>query len=179
MQIRATSEESGQALVELSFAFVLLCVFAFGIVDFSRAVYDAQVMANLAGEGSAMASRGTDPGVAAQAVVNYAGSDVSMGTKGCVIITVVTNQSGTLAITGQATQCAAGVTASSHVGCYTGHGCGSATLPAAARTALLAETSGSYLAVTEVFYNFNTISPITGLLHGSLLPSQLYRVAYY
>jgi len=42
-------EESGQALVELAFALVLLCVFVSGIIDFGRAIYDVEVMKNLVG----------------------------------------------------------------------------------------------------------------------------------
>jgi len=42
-------EESGQALVELAFALVLLCVFVCGIIDFGRAIYDVEVMKNLVG----------------------------------------------------------------------------------------------------------------------------------
>ena len=37
----------------------MLCVFVFGIIDFGRAIYDVQVMKNLVGEGSSMASRQT------------------------------------------------------------------------------------------------------------------------
>jgi hypothetical protein len=32
--------------------------------------------------------------------------------------------------------------------------------------------------VTEIFYTYNTITPISGLL-GQSMPSQFYRVAYY
>ena len=59
--MKMNKEESGQALVELAFAFVLLCTFVFGIIDFGRAIYDVEVMKNLVGEGSSMASRGTKP----------------------------------------------------------------------------------------------------------------------
>ena len=55
--MKMNKEESGQALVELAFAFVLLCTFVFGIIDFGRAIYDVEVMKNLVGEGSSMASR--------------------------------------------------------------------------------------------------------------------------
>ena len=49
MKARINTEESGQALVELALAFVLLCVFVSGIIDFGRAIYDVQVMKNLVG----------------------------------------------------------------------------------------------------------------------------------
>ena len=48
---------SGQTLVELALLMPILMIFVFGIVDFTRAVYDLEVITNLAGEGSAAASR--------------------------------------------------------------------------------------------------------------------------
>src|SRR5271169_6547279 len=100
-------EESGQALVELAFALVLLCVFVSGIIDFGRAIYDVEVMKNLVGEGSSMASRGTLPPLTVATVANDAGADISINTQGCVIVTVVTNEGGgAYQITAQASQCA-------------------------------------------------------------------------
>lgn len=178
---RFRREEWGQALIELSFCFGMLCLFVFGIVDFGRAAYDAQVIQNLAGEGSAMASRNTtEPSLAVQAVVTYAGSDIAVSTQGCVIITIVTNNSGTLAVSNQASAC--GITATSKIGCVQGvNGCKSSnpTLPSAASTALLAEVSGSSMAVTEVYYNYSTITPLAAFLQGTVMPSQLYAVTYY
>jgi hypothetical protein len=136
-------------------------------------------MKNLVGEGSSMASRGTSVATAAQAVANYAGSDINLSTKGCVIVTSVTNNSGSLQVTAQASQ--GGIACTSDVGCLNGQGsCGSssATLPEAASTALLAEPTGSSLYVTEIFYTYNTITPISALL-GQSMPSQFYSVAYY
>ena len=172
-------EKSGQALVELPFALLVLCVFVFGIIDFGRAIYDVEVMNNLIGEGSSMASRGASLATTAQTVTNYAGSDLNISTQGCVIVTSVTNNSGSLQVTSQASQ--GGIACTSKIGCLNGQGsCGSssATLPAAASTALLAEATGSSLYVTEIFYTYNTITPISGLL-GQSMPSQFYRVAYY
>ena len=172
-------EKSGQALVELPFAFLVLCVFVFGIIDFGRAIYDVEVMKNLIGEGSSMASRGVSLGTTAQTVANYAGSDINLSIQGCVMVTSVTNNSGSLQVTGQASQ--GGIACTSKVGCLSGQGsCGSssATLPAAASTALLAEPTGSSLYVTEIFYTYNTITPISALL-GQSMPSQFYSVAYY
>ena len=54
-----TVEESGQALVEISVVLLMLVVFVFAIIDYSRAIYDTQVIKNLSGEGSSLASRGT------------------------------------------------------------------------------------------------------------------------
>jgi Flp pilus assembly protein TadG len=172
-------EKSGQALVELPFAFLVLCVFVFGIIDFGRAIYDVEVMKNLIGEGSSMASRGVSLGTTAQTVANYAGSDINLSTQGCVMVTSVTNNSGSLQVTGQASQ--GGIACTSKVGCLNGQGsCGSssATLPTAASTALLAEPTGSSLYVTEIYYTYHTVTPIAALL-GKSMPSQFYSVAYY
>jgi|ERR1039458_4982402 Flp pilus assembly protein TadG len=179
MKTRINREESGQALVELSFAFLVLCVFVFGIIDFGRAIYDVEVMNNLVGEGSSMASRGVSLATAAQTVANDAGSDINLSTKGCVIVTSVNINSGSFQVTGQASQ--GGIACTSKVGCLSGQGsCGnsSATLPAAAVTALSAEPTGSSLYVTEIFYSYSTITPISAL-SGTSMPSQLYSVAYY
>ena len=179
MKTRINREESGQALVELSFAFLVLCVFVFGIIDFGRAIYNVEVMNNLVGEGSNMASRGVSLATTAQTVANDAGSDINLSTKGCVIVTSVAINSGSLLVTGQASQ--GGIACTSKVGCLNGQGsCGSssATLPASAVTALTAEPTGSSLYVTEIFYSYNTVTPISAL-SGNSMPSRLYSVAYY
>jgi Flp pilus assembly protein TadG len=181
MKARIGKEESGQALVELAFAFVLLCTFVFGIIDFGRAIYDVEVMKNLVGEGSSMASRGTPVATAANTVANDAGADLNISTLGCVIITAVTNDGGgALDVTAQAQT--GGIACNSKVGCVIGTaGCGNskATLPAGAVTALNAEPTGSSIYVTEIFYNYNTITPVTAFLGKNVVPSQLYSAAYY
>jgi Flp pilus assembly protein TadG len=177
------TEQSGQALIELSFAMVILCVFVFGIIDFGRAIYDVQVMKNLVGEGSSMASRTSGTNAltnTVQIVVNDAGSDIHLATKGCVIITTVSLVSNHPTVTAQASQCA--ITASSKVGCLSGQGsCGSssATLPPAALLALQNEPAQSTISATEIYYTYSTITPVTALLGGSVLPSQFYAAAYY
>lgn len=178
--MRFLTTDSGQALVELSFAFVILAVLVFGIVDFGRAIYDVEVMKNLSGEGSSLASRGTTPAATVQTVATNATSAIDLQNQGCVVVTVVTNTTGTLQITDQASQCA--IQAASKIGCLQGQsGCGSSTpvLPAAAASALQSEVSGSSLFVTEIFYSYSTTTPITSFLQGAAVPSQLYSVAYY
>ena len=181
MKTRINTEESGQALVELAFAFVMLCVFVFGIIDFGRALYDVEVMKNLVGEGSSMASRGTSAALTVATVANDAGADININALGCVIVTAVTNDGGgALDVTAQRSQ--GGIACTSKVGCLKGQGsCGSssATLPTAAGTALTAEPTGSSIYVTEIFYTYKTVTPIPGLLGKNVLPSQLYSVAYY
>jgi len=180
MKLEIIAKESGQALLELALIAATLCIIVLGIVDFGRAIYDVQVIKNLAGEGSSMASRGTSPATAASTVVNYAGSDLNMTQNGCVIVTVVTNQSGTLAITNQAYDC--GIAATSKIGCLQGvDGCQSSTptLPSAASAALGSEPNGSSLSVTEIYYNYSPITSVSLLLGTGFLPSQFYTAAYY
>ena len=122
----------------------MLCVFVFGIIDFGRAIYDVQVMKNLVGEGSSLASR-TDTNNLSQAVttvMNDAGNDLHMSSSGCVIITQVSNLgTGTPQVVAQSTggglhwelrakvreNCVSGTT-----GCSTGN----AAIPTAAVNAL-------------------------------------------
>ena len=81
MTTKINLEESGQALVEVALALVLLCVFVFGVIDFGRAIYNVEVMKNLVGEGSSMASRAggaTSLATTATAVVNNAGTDINL-----------------------------------------------------------------------------------------------------
>lgn len=182
--MRLYREESGQTLIELSLVLVMLCVFVFGIIDFSRAIYDVEVMKNLAGEGSSMASRGVLPADAATKVATYAGKDLSMSTQGCVIVTAVTcttnpcnGGTSNLQVTAQASQC--GIAATSKVGCLKGQGtCGTsnALLPANAALALQLNQS---LYVTEIFYSYSAITPIARFIRNGVLPGRLYSVAYY
>ena len=175
------AEESGQALLELSAAFVILITFVLGLVDFGQAVYDAEVIKNMTRESSSLASRGASLSSTASGLVSHNPSAVNLGTQGCVILTVVTNNGGSLQVTDQASQCAvSGI--SSKIGCVQGRsGCNTSTpvIPTAATTALQSEVSGSSLFITEIFYNYKASTPITQFLQGSALPTQLYSVAYY
>jgi len=182
MKAKINTDQSGQALVELSLGLVMLCVFVFGIIDFGRAIYDVQVMKNLVGEGSSLASRQTSSLAQAVSIVTAdAGNDLHMSTNGCVMITQVTNEgSGSIQVVGQAS--GGGISCSSKVGCLSGQGSctnSNATLPTAAVNALTTEGTGSSVYVTEIYYNYTTITPIQGFLGSHVLPSQFYSVAYY
>ena len=182
MRRKLLKEESGQALIEAAIISTTLLVVTLGIIDFGRAIHDVETMETLAAGGSSAASRdqnGSAAGTAAQ-VNSRGGSSLKMSSNGCVIVTIVTNNSGTLAITDQAYNCALQVT--SKIGCLPGvNGCQSAnpTLPSAAQTAISSEPSGSTLAITEIFYGYSTITPITRLLGAGYLPSTLYTATYY
>ena len=175
------SEDSGQALVELAMSVSLLLILVLGAIDASRAIFYVQVIKNLTGEGSSMASRGTTLSQTSQTVVTDAGTNLSLSAQGCVVVTSVLDTASpptsSYTVTGQSVlgSCT-GI--SSKIGCFPPPGsCGVATLPAEAKSAL---QSGQTLYITEVFYRFTTITPIGTLLNNSnILPSQLYDAAYY
>jgi Flp pilus assembly protein TadG len=178
--------DSGQSLLELALVLPMLLIFVLGIVDFTRAIYDMEVITNLAGEGSSAASRETTNEFPATVAAIMNDADINMANKGCAIITSVSSgtTAGTFQVTGQSisTECNS---ASSKIGCFPPpSSCGSATIPSLVQQVLQSPSNTTsnttYVAITEVYYNFTPITPIGTFLHNnSLLPTQLYAVAYY
>ena len=162
------ARDSGQAILEYAVSATVMLVLIFGLIDLSRAIFVAQVIANLSGQGSSMASRGTTLANTAVAVA-ASSAPLDLHTSGRVIVSAVFNSNSVLKLTGQATQ--GGITAISHVGTAIG---GTATVPASAAPQL-----NQTVYVTEVFYSFHAITPIGNFLSKHFLPSQLYDVAYY
>ena len=162
--------DSGQALVEFALSAVLMLSVVFAIIDFSRALHDLQIITNLTGEGSAMASRGITLTDTAAAVV-AASSPLNLGasTNGKVIVSAVYSDTTKLTLTGQASQ--GGLTASSNVGTTIN---GTATLPSKAIPPV-----GQTVYVTEIYCSYKSITPMGKLLTSLVLPSKLYNVAYY
>lgn len=163
-------DDSGQALLEFALSAVLMLTVVFAIIDFSRALHDLQIITNLTGEGSAMASRGITLTDTAAAVV-AASSPLNLGasTNGKVIVSAVYSDTTKLTLTGQASQ--GGITASSKVGATIN---GTATLPSNAIPPV-----GQTVYVTEIYYSYKSITPLGTILTNLVLPSQLYDVAYY
>jgi Flp pilus assembly protein TadG len=174
-------DQSAQALLELAFLLPILCVMMLGVVDYSRAIYDTQVITNLAGEGADLASRGSSLQNAAAAVM--ADADLNMASNGCAIITATTYSSSThtYSVTQQAysATCNGGT---SQIGCAPPtQGCGTASnLPTGVQNTLSTAPSGYVVYITEVYYNFSAATGLGSFLHGSgLLPSRMYAIAYY
>ena len=83
-----------------------------------------------------------------------------------------------LQVTGQSTPLGTCNAISSKMGCFPPpSSCGKATLPTEAAAALQANQT---LYVTEIFYSFSAVTPISSLLQQvNVLPTQLYDAAYY
>jgi Flp pilus assembly protein TadG len=161
--------QSGQAMLEFAIIASLVIVIVFAIVDFGRALNQMQVMVDLTRQGSNLASRGTSLTDSANAVV-AGDAPLNLNTSGEVIITSVTNNASGNVITGQV---AAGATSqASRIG--TGVGT-TASVPTAAAQML---QPGQTIYITEVFYNYQPITPIASLLH-IVMPNTFYQVAYF
>ena len=160
--------ESGQSLVEFAFSMILLLVLVFGAVDLSHGIYVAEVVTNLTGQGSSLASRGTSLSDSAAAVA-AASAPLTLSTSGRVIVSSVYNNNNVMKLTGQSSS--GNLIASSRVGTLIG---GAAVVPASARPQL-----NQTVYVTEVFYSLQSITPIGKFVSGFLLPPQIYDVAYY
>lgn len=162
------TNDSGQALVEFAISATVLLILVFGLIDFSRAIHIQQVITNLTGEGSSMASRGSSLSDTATAIVGAA-APLNLNTSGQVIVSSVFNNNNKIQLTGQVSQ--GGLGATSLIGSVIG---GPASLPATVVPQL-----NQTVFVTEVFYKYEPITPIGNLLTKVVLPKKLYDVAYY
>jgi Flp pilus assembly protein TadG len=160
--------QSGQAIVEYAISAIVMATLAFGVVDFSRAIYQQQVITSLAAQGANLAMRGGPNALNATASTVISDSqNLKLGTYGRVIVTAAYNNASAVQVTGQATQ--GGITASSKVGSVGG----AASLPAGA-----VPPANQTMYVAEVFYAYQPITPVGKLLKAAM-PVQLYDVAYY
>jgi Flp pilus assembly protein TadG len=172
-------DRSGQALIEFMFVGFILLFMLFGMIDFCRAISTRQVMINLSREGSNLAARGSgstpDAAISNAIAAVIAGANpLNINTKGRVIITAVQNNGTAFHIANQISK-GAPISAVSKVGTGVGN---PATMPKLATdpTAIPQPNQTAY--VTEVFYNFQSATPIGKLLNFTL-PPQLYDAAYF
>ena len=163
--------EGGQAMLEFILSAFLLFVLVFGVIDFSRAIHDEQVMSGLTRQGSDLASRGTSLQDTVNALVAQ-GSSLNLSTQGKIIVTAVADGSnGKPQVTGQVVS-VGGISATSRVGTGVGN---PASVPSDANTVL---NNGQTLYVTEVFYAYQTITPLGNFVKLAL-PSTLYQAAFF
>ncbi len=160
---------SGQATLEFGVAATVLLVLLLAVVDFSRALYDFQVMVGLTRQGSNLASRGDTLVQAASAVIS-GDAPLNLGSNGEVIVTSVINVGGVDQITGQASM--GGTSNMSKVGTGVGS---RANVPPAAAGML---QPGQTIYITEVYYTYTPITPIGNFVN-LVLPSTLYEAAYF
>lgn len=166
---KIVEDQSGQAMLEFAIIASLVIILVFAIIDFGRAFNQMQEIVDLTRQGSNLASRGTSLTDSATAVV-AGDAPLNLNTSGEVILTSVTNNASGNLITGQVAQGALNV--ASRVG--TGVGA-TASLPAVAVAML---QPGQTIYITEVFYSYQPITPISALLN-IVMPSTLYQVAYF
>jgi len=163
--------EHGQAMLEFILCVFMLFVMVFALIDISRVIQDKQVMSGLSRQGSNLASRGTSLQYTVSALVTQ-GAALDVGTRGRIIVTsVAEGASGTPEITGQA-ESTGGIPVTSMIGTGVGQ---PANVPAAANPIL---QKGQTIYVTEVFYSYQTVTPIGNLLKLAL-PSTLYEAAIF
>jgi Flp pilus assembly protein TadG len=158
---------SGQAMVEFVFVVFMLLVMLFALIDFARVIFDREVMVNLSREGSNLISRGTSMPDAMTAIFNSA-NPLNMQNDGYVIMTAVYSNGGTNQVTSQIMQ-------GSHPEPSKVYNGGSITLPVTPNP--LPQTN-QYLFITEVYYQYQAITPIGKMLN-FLMPTNLYDVAYF
>jgi len=163
------ADQSGQAMLEFAIIASLVIIMVFAIIDFGRAFNQMQVMVGLTRQGSNLASRGTSLTDSAKAVV-AGDAPLDLNTNGEVILTSVTNNASGNIITGQVTQGA--MSQASKIGQGVG---ATASLPS---NAIAMMQPGQTIYITEVFYTYQPITPISTLLN-IVMPSTFYQAAYF
>lgn len=174
---RRRDKESGQAFVEFSIVLLMLTILVFGLIDFSWAIYEKQLLVNLSREGANLAARGSGTTTleimsnALDAVVTSASPLSFTSSSGLVILTAVTNNgSGGYFVSKQIKS--GTLSASSKVGTTIG---GTALLPSESPPILQA---GHTVYTAEIYYKFTPRTPI-GKLIKATLPTSFYDVAYF
>lgn len=170
--------KSGQALVEVTLITFILVALVFGLIDFSRAIYERQLLVNLTREAANLAARGTGATQlevmqnAVNAVVGSASPLNLISTSGRLIVSAVTNADATSPYVSQ--QVSTGkLAAASNVG-KKGSGI-KAILPV--QNPSIAQTNHT-LYIAEIWYVYKSVTPI-GRLANFTFTNRFYDVAYF
>ena len=166
---RKLANRSGQAVLEFMFTFLILMVLLFGLIDFGRALLMRLVMSNLSREAANLTSRGTSLSDAMTSLLNSA-SPLDVNAKGYVVLTEVGRDTNGIPVVVQQLT-AGGQTTHSHIGDGIG---AAAVIP---RPDELPATNRN-LFVAEVFYRFDSITPVGNLLGFNTVP-MLYDAAFF
>jgi Flp pilus assembly protein TadG len=178
--------ESGQALVEFSLVALMLLSLTFGLIDFYRALYEKEVLANLTREAANESARGSGTStwqIMSNAMLAVASSSESFALNstnknGVLILTAITNDfSGKTSKYIVSQQMEEGkLAATSKVG---PQGLGyPAFLPKPTNTLYPMLQSNRTVYVAEIFYSFKAVTPIGALIKATLT-NQFYDVAYF
>lgn len=164
----------------------LVLVLAFGLIDFSREIFQQQVITGLTRDGSSMAARATsiDPSQTGNVFsVLQNTSPLNLSTNGLIIITAVANNGTATTPNYQvvAQYKSGSLTATSKVAPSSAAG-SAATIPTLPGGQAIAQPSQTVY-VTEIFYAYTPLTPVwtvlSRLFQSQLLaPAQLYDVAY-
>lgn len=144
----------------------LLLLLVFGIIEFGSILDSEQTISYLAREGANIASRGTALDTVL-AVTMRNGEDIQLDTRGGAVVSRVLVAGSTPQVEEQFAS--PGYTSASHVG-------GVGDDVAAMESLNLAEGASVY--VVEIFYQRAELTPLAGLLSGSL-PEVLYKRAVF
>ena len=178
---KGPARERGQVLLELIPVMTLMLTLIFAVIDFSRAIWQLQVLTSLSREGSNLASRNTSLQVTANALISD-GSILNLSTNGKVIITSVENQANNqnaqpkFVMTGQYS--AGNLSVQSNLGTYDskkGSGANKVSLPSTTTTI---PPPGGTVYVTEIYSSYSPITPL-GAFVKIAVPSTLYDIAYF
>jgi Flp pilus assembly protein TadG len=180
IRVHLITMKSGQAAVEFAFCVTLLLLFMCSAIDFGRALYDLQILAELSRQGSNLASRGLgtpacDTLCTSAADLVAGDSGLGLSTNGRVIVTEFTQSKpvagGSYTVVEQKLS-TTGISATSKIAPT-----GSGSVVIAGAPAL---QTGQKLYSTELFYTFSPATGIGALTNGAVgLPTQLYDVAYF
>ncbi|MBW3560774.1 MAG: pilus assembly protein [Proteobacteria bacterium] len=152
----------GQAAVELAMVMPILLIILLGVIEFGRAFELKHAVNGLSREGANLAARGTSLQQAI-AVTLSNGADISLDTLGGVVASRVLSSGGTVRIEDQ--EASAGYAGRSKIGIEGGQ---------VSAIDVSGLSGGESFYVVEVFYDFSTVTPLSGLTR-LVFPEELYE----